>query len=198
MDIIIKGHDLLIPGEQIAANEGEELCFVGIQKQTHLSKSLWTIGNVILKKYMIVYDLTPSNERHKNYIQVGIAPKNPDYDIEWVPPPPPEPVKPDPVVVPTIPEDTTPKQPKTPETVDNDDQQEPKEDDTKPDDQQEIKPVVIPHKNTPKEEVAETVDKYEANPILDGFLNNLSVIAFLISFEVMQFFKANVLGLFKH
>jgi hypothetical protein len=43
---------------------------------------LWIIGNVILKKYLIVYDLTPFNEHHKNYIQVGIAPKNMAYEEE--------------------------------------------------------------------------------------------------------------------
>lgn len=122
LDIIIDGQDLLIPGDQIGGSEGGNFCYIGIQKQTHLSKSLWTIGNVILKKYLIVYDMTPFNERHKDYIQIGIAPKNPDYDVEVIPLPPPvvEPVKPkeDPVVIPTTPKDTTPEKPKTPEAED--------------------------------------------------------------------------------
>lgn len=122
LDIIIDGQDLLIPGDQIGGSEGGNFCYIGIQKQTHLSKSLWTIGNVILKKYLIVYDMTPFNELHKDYIQIGIAPKNPDYDVEVIPLPPPvvEPVKPkeDPVVIPTTPEDTTPEKPKTPEAED--------------------------------------------------------------------------------
>ena len=83
----------------------------------------------------------------------------------------------------------TPEEPKTPETDDHQ-QVEPK-DDPKPDQEDKKDEEVIPE---PKEEIIDT--RFAADPILDKFLNNLSIIAFFISFEIMQFFKENVLGLF--
>lgn len=205
LDIVIDGQDLLIPGSQFG-NADDDLCYVGIYKQTHLSKQLWTIGNVILKKYLIVYDLTPFNEHHKKYIQVGIAPKNIEYDVEIVddtPLPPVEPVKPKevPVVVPTTPKDTTPEKPKTPET---DDKQDKPKDDAKPiidQEDKEDKVEVIPEEPQTDEEIAD--DRYAASPIMDLVLNIGSVIGFLVSFEFMQFFGKAILAimptnLFKH
>lgn len=91
-----------------------------------------------------------------------------------------EPVKPkDPVVVPTTPKDTTPEQPKTPDAID--DHQNESQDDVTPE---------------TSEEIAD--DRYSASPIMDLILNIMSVIGFLVSFELMQFFKANILSLFKH
>ena len=102
-----------------------------------------------------------------------------------------EPEKPkDPIVVPDTPKDTTPeedkpKTPTTPEDTTDDQKDKPKKPEDHDDD-------VTPE--TPAE-VADV--RYAADPILDLFLNNLSIIAFMISFEVMQFFKSNIMSIFK-
>lgn len=71
-DYKIDGADLLIPAKNLG--DSADHCYVGVFRSLRADQQTWYLGNLFMKKYYIVYDMTPYDERGENYIQVGIAP----------------------------------------------------------------------------------------------------------------------------
>ena len=82
--------DLLISGSEIG--DSDDTCYFAIFKSSMSQKSfddkfndvvsqMWTLGTIVLKQYYVVLYMTPYDERQEEYIQVGIAPINPDYSV---------------------------------------------------------------------------------------------------------------------
>lgn len=74
MDYTIDGADLLIPAKNLG--DSADHCYVGVFKSTNADQQTWYLGNLFMKKYYVVFDMTPLDELNRNYIQVGIAPQN--------------------------------------------------------------------------------------------------------------------------
>lgn len=70
----VDGKDLLIPAKNFGDSANH--CYVGVFRSMKADQQTWYLGNLFMKDYYIVYDMTPYDERNENYIQIGIAPQN--------------------------------------------------------------------------------------------------------------------------
>lgn len=64
---------LLISGTNLG--DTAETCYFAIFG-SEITNPSWFVGNILLQSYYLVLDASPLDEG-KNYIQVGIGPKNP-------------------------------------------------------------------------------------------------------------------------
>ena len=76
VNLKVYGGDLLISGRQLGLDDDN--CFLGVFRSKR-SQSTWYVGNLVMRKYYVVYDMTPHTERKENYIQVGIGLQNQKY-----------------------------------------------------------------------------------------------------------------------
>lgn len=67
---------LLISGEQVGLSDNE--CVLGLFKSDE-DAITWHFGTPFLENYYVVYDTSPYEKSHKDYITVGIAPLNPEF-----------------------------------------------------------------------------------------------------------------------
>jgi hypothetical protein len=68
-----------VPGTEF--NDVEDSCYLAIFKNTGAVNSgvganSWYVGNIFMKEYYVVYDMTPRDERNEDFIQVGIGRQN--------------------------------------------------------------------------------------------------------------------------
>lgn len=79
----------LIPGSKVGTNDKE--CFIPIFAHKRKEKKhTWYLGNLFMKKYYTVFDMTPYDKFSKDYLHVGIGPRSiigikPDYDHHNIP-----------------------------------------------------------------------------------------------------------------
>ena len=73
----IPEQDMLVSGETFA--DEVDTCYIGIFPNGN-SKILqsWYVGNLFMKSYYMVYDLSTFDEHGEDYLQIGIGPKNPN------------------------------------------------------------------------------------------------------------------------
>ena len=76
LDYKIYGGDLLISGRDLGLNDDN--CFLAVFRSKQEQKT-WYAGNLFMRKYYVVFDMTPHTERKENYIQVGIGLQNSKY-----------------------------------------------------------------------------------------------------------------------
>lgn len=72
--ITLYGKDLLVSGKQIGT--GIDNCYLGIFMSESPDQKTWFVGGSFFKDNYVVYDMS-TLDKGKDYIQVGIGPKNP-------------------------------------------------------------------------------------------------------------------------
>lgn len=51
-------------------------CYFPVFKSLKGSQDTWYIGNLFINYFYLVFDMSPLDERGKDYIQIGVAPAN--------------------------------------------------------------------------------------------------------------------------
>jgi hypothetical protein len=73
--INLMDRDLLIPGNEVG--EDTSRCYLPFFYPLENGPAdTWKLGNIVLKKYYVILDMTPFSERFEDYIQVGISELN--------------------------------------------------------------------------------------------------------------------------
>lgn len=75
----INQHDLLVPGT--AFSDSADTCYIGIFRSEIGHDNDIQLGTVMMQNYIVVYDMTPYDERNDNYIQVGIGPRDTQKNV---------------------------------------------------------------------------------------------------------------------
>ena len=55
-------HEFRIDGEQFGA--GKDSCYVPVFRSAVGLNQVWLVGSIFMKKYYLVYDMTPYDERN--------------------------------------------------------------------------------------------------------------------------------------
>lgn len=71
-------NQFLVPGTTFG--DTSDTCYLPVFSSQR-GDGVWYVGNMILNYLYITFDMTPYDEHGKDYIQVGVAPKNPVNDI---------------------------------------------------------------------------------------------------------------------
>ena len=58
-DYIIKEADMFIDGTEIEGPDGANTCYLAVFKSQVIATETWFIGNVFMRDYYVVYDMTP-------------------------------------------------------------------------------------------------------------------------------------------
>ena len=74
--IDLKQDDMLIPGKLLGDFDGNNSCYLPFFVQDAYPK-VWILGNVILKSYYLVYDMTPWQDNKSPFNRIGVGLKNP-------------------------------------------------------------------------------------------------------------------------
>ncbi len=74
--IDIPSTKLFIRGEDI--DYSSDRCYLSIFGQEQGKQDAWYIGNIILSEFYLVFDMTYYDNRMTDYLQVGMAPTNPN------------------------------------------------------------------------------------------------------------------------
>lgn len=85
----MKETDILVKGSVM--KDSDEKCYLGIFRNNLLSVgSSWYLGGIFMKNYYVVYDMSTVDEKTGEYLQIGLAPRNPvnnigrqQYDPQW-------------------------------------------------------------------------------------------------------------------
>lgn len=72
---------LLVDGPEVG--ESRDKCYLGIFKSEEIDQDIWYFGNQAMEEYYAVFDLSPADERGKDYIQFGIAHKVETHMFEY-------------------------------------------------------------------------------------------------------------------
>ena len=67
---------MLIPGKLLGDFDGNNSCYLPFFVQDAYPK-VWILGNVILKSYYLVYDMTPWQDNKSPFNRIGVGLKNP-------------------------------------------------------------------------------------------------------------------------
>ena len=71
MNINVEELDLRIPGGRFGASDNH--CYVPVFRSGSKSKTQWKMGSIFTKKFYVVYDMTPYDERGEDFIQIGFG-----------------------------------------------------------------------------------------------------------------------------
>lgn len=71
----IRAERLLVSGQTL--QKPEERCYLAVFGQAALDQHTWYLGSQTMADYYTVFDMTPLDEQHKDFIQVGFAKLNP-------------------------------------------------------------------------------------------------------------------------
>ena len=74
MHISVEEYDLKITGSRFGVSDDH--CYVPIFRSGSKSKFNWQMGSIFTKKFYVVYDMTPYDERGEDYIQIGFGVQN--------------------------------------------------------------------------------------------------------------------------
>lgn len=75
---------MLIPGNKLG--DTINTCYIGIFKSSEIKQDTWYIGNVVMKDYYAVFDLTPADDEaggKADFIQFGIGMKLDGHGLEY-------------------------------------------------------------------------------------------------------------------
>jgi len=76
----LSAKNMKIPDEEIGL-PGDE-CYIPVFNHNYAREGETVIiGNILMKKFYIVYDMSPSESDGKDYIQIAFGPKNPNNNI---------------------------------------------------------------------------------------------------------------------
>jgi len=65
----IKEADMFISGTEIEGNQdGANTCYLAVFKSQVIATETWFVGNVFMRDYYVVYDMTPKDSRKLSYI----------------------------------------------------------------------------------------------------------------------------------
>ena len=65
----IKEADMFISGTEIEGDEdGANTCYLAVFKSQVIATETWFVGNVFMRDYYVVYDMTPKDSRKLSYI----------------------------------------------------------------------------------------------------------------------------------
>lgn len=67
---------MLIPGKRVGDIDGNNSCYLPFFVQDAYP-GVWILGNVILKSYYLVYDMTPWQDKKSPFNRIGVGLKNP-------------------------------------------------------------------------------------------------------------------------
>ena len=62
--------DMFIPGSQVGYTDSR--CYLPIFQNLHGDQDIWYLGNIFMKKYYTVFDMSPF-EQNLNYLHLGIG-----------------------------------------------------------------------------------------------------------------------------
>ena len=65
-DIIIRLESTFTSGEQFGDSKNQ--CYIPVFKSAETKQDTWHIGNLFMQNYYTVFDMTPHDERGKNFI----------------------------------------------------------------------------------------------------------------------------------
>lgn len=74
-NLSIRGERLLTPGQIL--RKPEQRCYLAVFAQATLDQHTWYLGSQTMADYYTVFDMTPMDELHKDFIQVGFAKRSP-------------------------------------------------------------------------------------------------------------------------
>ena len=64
---------MFIAGDQIGGPEEANYCYLAVFKSQTSQTETWYLGNVFMRDYYVVLDMTPKDARGENFIQIGLA-----------------------------------------------------------------------------------------------------------------------------
>ena len=65
--------NMLINGSELEDPEGDNVCYLAIFQSQTKQDTTWLVGNVFMRDYYVIYDMTPSDEQGKDYNSVSLA-----------------------------------------------------------------------------------------------------------------------------
>lgn len=76
VDLELKNESIFVPGAVIGR---DTRCYMSLfSKDVSDTDLTWLLGNIVLADYYSVFDATPTVEREKDYVQMGIGLQNPE------------------------------------------------------------------------------------------------------------------------
>lgn len=71
VSLIIQPKDLLISGDKLGKSQND--CHLVVFAHRNSQENAIYLGNIVLQKYLTVFDASPYDERNQNFVQIGIA-----------------------------------------------------------------------------------------------------------------------------
>jgi hypothetical protein len=68
---VVSEADMFISGAELGDDPNH--CYLAVFKSQTQQINTWYLGNVFMRDYYVVYDMTPKDTRGDTFIQVGIA-----------------------------------------------------------------------------------------------------------------------------
>ena len=69
----VREKNMLINGSELDDPEGDNVCYLAIFQSQTLQNTTWHVGNIFMRDYYVIYDMSPSDERRLGWNTVTIA-----------------------------------------------------------------------------------------------------------------------------